>query len=605
MSSRPSSGVCPMESSGSKTLLNWRTLSIPEKQGRQEFPESLLDHSSFLQFNSQSDEAGSAANDTSASSSQTPRTVRLFNPSLPCNNFSLFPETDFEVFDPARQPTPLYLFQRDTSTAHSGFFSDASKGSTQTTTSDNHGIRWDRVSHPGGLSALPQFHPWAFDRRSSSAYRIASSQSVCSAGIDLEVNSLYGIVKGNDPIATSTAKVTNGDSQGLERNLDSISSSQSQDNIALQSSLPPEGREATVELIVQSKPEEPYHKPLETSFFSAPVTKVTNKVLTKRPSRSKKRAREDLSEYIESDKENAADDNLDPTNFVKDYSYMHKKYTTRIVLPRMTVERINTILELSANKKMQIEDVRQVLWLFSLQNFDKKLRLLVLILGCVPPMGPMAFPNHEDDKGLIISERKDGNFNLTVKTYAGADDSETAFGNSIISCFQAVKQFQIYFRQPNQPTTYKSKNNLLRNESKKRRLQVGQIPVKCVKRPLNSFMLYRSMMVKAIILLSFIDSLSPYIFKRLSISYETYDPIKEIELLDELENHLDEDLRAQLNSTFKIKKFNHHLLIQIVSLLWTTEDPDVKSKFYEVASIEKTIHAQCYPEYKYRPNRRS
>lgn len=112
-------------------------------------------------------------------------------------------------------------------------------------------------------------------------------------------------------------------------------------------------------------------------------------------------------------------------------------------------------------------------------------------------------------------------------------------------------------------------------------------------------------MVKAIILLSFLDSLSEFVFEKTGMTYKTYDPEREKVFLETSSNAITEELKQQLKSQFKVKKFNHHLLIQIVSLMWANEDPKIKDEFYRVASIEKKIHTLCYPEYKYRPNRKT
>lgn len=289
---------------------------------------------------------------------------------------------------------------------------------------------------------------------------------------------------------------------------------------------------------------------------------------------------------------------------IYDYSFKYPKQTLQLTLPSVTESRVFTILSMASKKGLDIGEVKQVLDLFKIRNFDAKLRLLAFVVGNAT-LYRSHFPRHQDDRGLIITERDNGQIDLTIKTYAGADNSENAFEGSIMECFREVKPVHIYFRQPNQPTTYKSKNNYRKETSPQKEGEPVLVAANLVKRPLNSFMLYRSMMVKSIILLSFMDSFSSYIFDNLKMSYDNYDSGKELNFLANLLSLLDESKCKELKPLFNMKKFNHHLLIQIVSFMWASEAVAVKDAFYNMADVEKSIHEKCYPGYKYRPNRKN
>ncbi|GME82626.1 unnamed protein product [Ambrosiozyma monospora] len=259
---------------------------------------------------------------------------------------------------------------------------------------------------------------------------------------------------------------------------------------------------------------------------------------------------------------------------------------------------------LSETKHLDSKDVKTVLNLFKQRNFDLKLRILSKVVGTAGLNNDLLdYPDHSRDDGLIVTEIEDGGFTLLVKTYAGSDSKSSIINHSITSYFKNIKDFAIYFRQPNEPTTYKSKNNMINGAKRKKTCSAGFISSKLVKRPLNSFLLYRTTMVKAVVLLSLMDTLSTYAFGEMDMDYSDYDPTKEKMFLETLLDELTPEIAAEIDDQFQLKKFNHHLLIQIVSLLWTTETPDVKNSFFDIAKAEKEIHKNCFPEYKYRPNR--
>ncbi|QPG77304.1 hypothetical protein FOA43_004712 [Brettanomyces nanus] len=587
-----------------------------------------------------------ADNGTSVSS-KTPRTIRSFNtdiyaastPTAHSSHFSVFPEADIVSLKPNRKFSPVY-FQRNSSNSHSNLISDISKvTSTQSTNSQNsinHQWNHDTLSLSMGI-------PWdgLGHRHCVSSGELPSSQSIASSDLVLEIDSLYDLgIKScntsdaNDITSTVGVSGTSGTSataiSGIKQPLEKVvlsspsilkrSSSDSQifeKRFELpESSLKLQPVRLPINGAGQKQPERAYSSitdasvvgdsDYDTAESNRPIISKNSFKFVKVATRSNKRVRSDcnVDSSYELSTEKFTKTGIE--GLIEDYSSKFPKYKARIVLPKLNAERSSEILKIAEGKKMQLSDVKQILALLKLRNFDIKLRLIARIVGNSRLLKDIEFVEHEKDTGLIISERPDGDLNLTIKTYAGADDSKQMFEKSIVSCFRNVKEFQIYFRKPNEPTTYKSKNNLLNaRSSKRRKLEDCTIPAKCVKRPLNSFMLYRSMMVKAIILISFMDSISSYIFSKTGMSYTEYDSMRELDFLNKLSKKADDKLLLDLKSHFKIKKFNHHMLIQIVSILWKTEDASVKNEFYEAAKMEKSIHTLCYPEYKYRPNRKT
>ncbi|KAG7734276.1 hypothetical protein KL932_004951 [Ogataea haglerorum] len=288
-------------------------------------------------------------------------------------------------------------------------------------------------------------------------------------------------------------------------------------------------------------------------------------------------------------------------------AYSQYRSSIKIPLPPLSQSRYDKITELAANKNLDMGQVDDVLKLFKLRNFDLKLKLLSRVLG--QRRGEqMFYPEHTSDKGLVLTESNDGSLSILAKTYAGHEDSSSIIENSIISSFKDIKEFAIYFRQPNDTG---SKTRKTSTGGKKQRLgksrltdENGHGSTIYIKRPLNSFMLYRTSMVKAIVLLSLIDSLSSFVFRRLQMQYSSYDSQAELEYLKIIDSHLTESLAQELRQECVIHKYNHHLLIQIVAVMWSTELNSVKKTFISLAQSEKKIHAQCYPNYKYHPQRK-
>ncbi|GMF68570.1 unnamed protein product [[Candida] boidinii] len=282
--------------------------------------------------------------------------------------------------------------------------------------------------------------------------------------------------------------------------------------------------------------------------------------------------------------------------------------------------------------------------------------------------GNLHFPDIEQDAGVCLFDGNDGNLYLRAKTYAGFEKGkEQMFDNSIMSYFQNIKDCEHYFRVPNETTitlkqvarknkyskkkteTAKSKDdtkgNTIRFNTNNKEKFVANIKndttseeVKYIKRPLNSFMLYRTSMVRAAILLNLCNCMTSFLQKEIVrcgdiVKYDfstkryrlskiptglnyyprrDYDPIAERLLLENIEAKLNcpdieqrqeviESIRMQLQHS----KVNHHVLLHIISSMWQTETSFSKGKFQELSNLEKEIHSLCYPNYRYIPNKKS
>lgn len=588
-----------------------RALIDHKKRSSFFLPQALLDNSSYIRCHSDTDCSTSG---TTLQNVIVPDNAAGGTPPPPSSNsFTVFSELNPNEIprDFLKQSyDPSCLLHRDTSTAHSAFFSGEYGGSFQNIAVSPNVSSVMSTENQADLRYLPPMTGHSLTTEYNIYNESLSSQSLPLSEIIWELDSIYSPLTDESKSNGIETSQTTSLKQSQENNILNL---EKEDELAVRFEDIPSQNSASMNSVIPSlttKLAVTNSSPIIYQYTGGKNQKFKFDMFRIEDISSSKNSNGSSGSYTNNSSrkrklegsQNKEGSLYNDPEYIQDHSLEYPKFKSKVILPLMTDEREDNILRTSRQKSMSVKDVQQVLWLFKLRNFDLKLKFLVSIIG---KKSSQKLPSHEKDNGLIITERSDKHLNMTIKTYAGADDSAETFDGSIISCFKDVKQFQIYFRQPNQPTTYKSKNNLLKNAAKKRKLEKGLIPIKCVKRPLNSFMLYRAMMVKAIILLSFLDSLSEFVFEKTGMTYKTYDPEREKVFLETSSNAITEELKQQLKSQFKVKKFNHHLLIQIVSLMWANEDPKIKDEFYRVASIEKKIHTLCYPEYKYRPNRKT
>lgn len=55
---------------------------------------------------------------------------------------------------------------------------------------------------------------------------------------------------------------------------------------------------------------------------------------------------------------------------------------------------------------------------------------------------------------------------------------------------------------------------------------------------------------------------------------------------------------------FKDVKINHGIMCHVIALLWLTEQNQIKDQFAEFSKIEKLIHEETYPDYKFNPKKK-
>ena len=147
-----------------------------------------------------------------------------------------------------------------------------------------------------------------------------------------------------------------------------------------------------------------------------------------------------------------------------------------------------------------------------------------------------------------------------------------------------------------------------------------------MKRPLNSFMLYRSTMMKGVAILkicSIVTSLCKTVQKELPAldektvldkilavvnkrqHFNTSVPIStsEYQIISKIiDNQLYQfDVKKSKLVPVDPKFSNHTLLAQIITLMWNTESTDCKNRFVTFSQVEKEHHHLVYPKYKYCP----
>ncbi len=130
-----------------------------------------------------------------------------------------------------------------------------------------------------------------------------------------------------------------------------------------------------------------------------------------------------------------------------------------------------------------------------------------------------------------------------------------------------------------------------------------------VKRPLNSFMMYRRVQTEAA--------------NAFALAASINEPKQLAELIkkEEFKNSADLDLvnnkrlrkrskvfdQPMINATNNpiFEKVNHKIISKIIGLMWETEEPKVKEAFKQLSEKEKNIHTLLYPNYKFAPKKKS
>ncbi|KAH3899005.1 uncharacterized protein SCDLUD_004426 [Saccharomycodes ludwigii] len=184
-----------------------------------------------------------------------------------------------------------------------------------------------------------------------------------------------------------------------------------------------------------------------------------------------------------------------------------------------------------------------------------------------------------------------------------------------------------------------SNMTLLReSDDRKRKTKYYELIEKKMKRPLNSFMLYRTSVIKALCLLKvvsvvtqlvtllklyippaqddldeeeeelyYLNKIYYMVLKRREVGSGTvYSNDKESQLISSLIDSQLYEFDADKNVSVPIdpKFSNNSILTQVITLLWNTEDSKVKEQFTHFSQLEKLHHHRVYPKYKYCPLKR-
>ncbi len=147
-----------------------------------------------------------------------------------------------------------------------------------------------------------------------------------------------------------------------------------------------------------------------------------------------------------------------------------------------------------------------------------------------------------------------------------------------------------------------------------------------VKRPLNSFMLYRKVQTQAAnaytlaqaILHGHMEGREKEIELQKALHNQDYSSSISNSTMNPLSNSMGTSSVRRRRSSMKMKhepiinatnnsvykKINHQNISQVIGLMWQTEDKSVQEMFKRFANKEKQVHKALYPDYKYCPQKK-
>ncbi|CDK28814.1 unnamed protein product [Kuraishia capsulata CBS 1993] len=307
-------------------------------------------------------------------------------------------------------------------------------------------------------------------------------------------------------------------------------------------------------------------------------------------------------------------------------------------------------MQMAKTRKLRCFEVEKIIEIFLLRNIAIKLRILShpALLG----NGVSYNRTLVADKGLCCKEIG-SHLYVEGKTHAGHERVNSSSENSIMENFVHITEIAIYFRTPTDTTTdrpknkptagrlgtpkivlqkpYNTRSSIKKSPGSKTVLpkivsQSTTIDHKYIKRPLNSFMLYRAAMSRVYTLLCLVNCLTGFINENLGwksprIDWKqnadsattiengvlSYDLANELEFLREIETLVqkgDPKTLEKIRATLTLPKLNHHMCVHVIAMLWQTESESTKQEFSALAVLEKELHSKCYPNYKYNPRKR-
>ncbi|AOA63416.1 Hypothetical protein PP7435_CHR3-1168 [Komagataella phaffii CBS 7435] len=263
-----------------------------------------------------------------------------------------------------------------------------------------------------------------------------------------------------------------------------------------------------------------------------------------------------------------------------------KKISKWIGISKLTDERVQRIYTLATSRKLKFKDIQKSLSVFTIDNIQAK----VDIIGNLLINRRNGIRDHPHP--ILVKDKNAEQYEVNVRTSCG-DDKDDSLQILIDACSGNPSNSSL-LHTPSSPETSSSTYCLTSSLStlassplsSNLRTKAGHI-----KRPLNSFMLYRGILLKLGIVLNVVKSIEN--------SIDLNNP----SVLRKLHDN-DPSLVSQILKLIPtVVKTNHQVLGQAISMLWVTESSQVKEQFGKFSQVEKRLHKLCYPNYKFNPHR--
>ncbi len=282
----------------------------------------------------------------------------------------------------------------------------------------------------------------------------------------------------------------------------------------------------------------------------------------------------------------------DPTKF-------NKKHIEWIKLTPITEDRLMKIRSLAKSKNMNLHNVNQVLNLFQQTNIKEKV-LRAIDYGITDQLKTKE-GNNSIGLGVVdrwcVNEDENNENWLEIGTSMGKnltnEEDENRLENPLLKVYHpSLLGFDESSSSNNGSASDKPPHSVMSASQLKKQKRKGP---NYIKRPLNSFMLYRKFQIQAAYI---------YAIAQSSTIYE--EQLQNNASKNENENENGNgNIKPKSSIILDIPKLNHQSISQMISLLWNTEFEEIKLKFSNFASFwEKEIHKVAYPSYKFQPQKK-
>lgn len=315
-----------------------------------------------------------------------------------------------------------------------------------------------------------------------------------------------------------------------------------------------------------------------------------------------------------------------------------------LTLSKMTDSRKNKILDVLKKKNIANETAFQVFELFPQKNVSKKLEILAVEFG---RYYAKLHNTLEELKHIESNDIEKLNRFLWLDQSQERSESQLKqFPRCIVkdSLNQEDEPFSIQVRTSSGYNDFsedisQDDLNLLKlrhmpllreSDDRKRKTRYYEFIEGKMKRPLNSFMLYRSAVMKSLAILKIVKSVSE-LMADVNCKYPSWDEStclnnilltvrnragkvppgemllgpSELNTISALiEDNLYEKTRNPSSYTRKPIEpvfSNHTVLAYVITTMWNTETENVRGQFVSFSKKEKEHHQLVYPKYKYTP----